>query len=154
MSQNLESVERLPPLRGIHHLKIPVADLPSALAFYEKAFGARRLADLDHVRPDGSTYAYILDVPHLSFVVELRLDPIQAVRSKGFDAVTFAVDDHAAVQRWAEHFQTVGVEHSPVLTALLSWIVVAEDPDGNRFRLYALAGHDGALRADHDERWI
>ena len=121
---------------------------------HEKAFGARRQAHLDHKRTDGSTYAYILEVPHLDFVLELRLDEIQAARSKGFDAVTFAVDDLEAVERWAEHFETVGVTHSPVLTALLSWIVVAEDPDGNRFRLYALKGHDGALQADHDERWI
>ena len=37
-----------PALAGIHHVKLAVADLGAALAFYEAALGARRISAFDH----------------------------------------------------------------------------------------------------------
>lgn len=90
-----------PLLRGIHHLKLPTADLERAVAFLTEAVAAERLPEADHVRPDGTVYGYILRVLGLDTLVELRLDPDQAAAARGFDPVTFAVEDRAAL--WETH---------------------------------------------------
>ena len=62
----MADVSSLPPLQGIHHLKLAVTDLDRSLHFYEASLGAKRIPQADHKREsDGSLYAYILDVPNL-----------------------------------------------------------------------------------------
>jgi catechol 2,3-dioxygenase-like lactoylglutathione lyase family enzyme len=77
----------VPPIRGIHHLKFPVASLERAEEFYTRALGARRLAELDHRSPAGTLYAVILEVPGLGTVLELRHNETQAAAQQGFDLV-------------------------------------------------------------------
>lgn len=134
-------VEPPAPLRGIHHVKVAVSDLGRALGFYQAALQGRRIPEADHVRADGSTYAHVLDVPGLGCYVEIRLDAEQAARHAGFDALTIAVDDRAALESWTAVLDAGGIPHSSVLTAIQAWLVVVEDPDGNRFRLYTLEQH-------------
>lgn len=143
-----------PVLDGIHHLKFPVADLEHSLAFYERALGGRRVAAWDHRHADGTLYAIILDVPGLGTHLELRLDPVQAERHDGFDPVTLAVRDKAALGVWIAHLDAVGVSHSPVLVAIQAWLVVFIDPDGRRLRLYTLETHGPELTPDEDLPWI
>ena len=60
-----------PRLDGLHHVKIPVSDLAVALDHYERAFGAVRLPEADHFRPDGELFAYICQVDGLDTLLEL-----------------------------------------------------------------------------------
>lgn len=138
------------PLRGIHHLKVAVSDLEESLRFYERALNASRLPEADHLAADGSTYALVLDVPGLGAMLELRLDPEQAERHRFFDAVTIAVDDRSALAGWEQLLTARRIPHSRILTALQAWLVVVEDPDGNRFRLYTLEKHGPDLAPDSD----
>ena len=105
--------DRLPPLQGIHHLKVPVSDLDASLTFYRRAFGARRIPEADHRREsDGSLYAYILAVPGLGAALELRLDPEQAERHRFFDPVTIAVSDRATLGAWDKYLLSLAVLRS------------------------------------------
>lgn len=144
----------MPRLQGIHHLKIPVSDLGISLDFYERAFGARRIPEADHRRGDGSLFAYILVVPGLGTKLELRLHPQRAKTHAGFDPITIAVEDRAVLDQWIDYLDEVGVRHSPVITSIQAWIVVIEDPDGNRLRLYTLEKHGPELQADYGSEWI
>jgi catechol 2,3-dioxygenase-like lactoylglutathione lyase family enzyme len=75
----LSDISNLPPLQGIHHLKLAVTDLQRSLRFYETLFGAKRIPRADHKHEsDGSLYAFILDVPNLGTKLELRLHPEQS----------------------------------------------------------------------------
>ena len=144
-----------PPLQGIHHLKLPVSDLDASLAFYERAFGARRIPEADHRRgSDGSLYAYILAVPGLGTALELRLDPHRAERHRHFDPVTIAVRDRATLAAWDEYLTSQGIVHSEVITAIQAWLIVVPDPDGHRLRLYTLETHGPELTPDEDNPWV
>ncbi len=143
-----------PALQGVHHLKFPVGDLDRSLAFYQRALGGQRVAKWDHVHRDGTRYAMILEVPGLGTKLELRLDPAQADAQRGFDPVTIAVQDRAALAAWKDHLDGAGIEHSPVLTAIQAWLVVFVDPDGRRLRLYTLETHGPELPPDEDSPWI
>jgi len=144
----------LPPtLKGIHHLKFAVSDIDRSLRFYERTLRAQRIPVADHIHDDGTLYGIILDVPGLGAALELRLDPYHAERHRHFDAVTFAIEDLRALMAWKEHLQAEHIPHSRVLAGLQAWLVVVEDPDGNRFRLYTLEQHGPEIEPDTDA-WL
>ena len=144
-----------PALAGIHHLKLAVSGLDAALAFYERALGAVRIPAADHRRTrDGSLYAYLCEVAGLGPLLELRLDPARARAHRGFDPVTVAVPDRGSLERWTAYLDAQGVQHSGVVTAIRSWLVAFEDPDGNRLRLYSLEEHGPELAPDEDNPWV
>ena len=141
-------------LRGIHHVKIAVSDLERSLKFYADVFGARRIPDADHVDDAGRLYACILDVPGLGTLLELRLAPEQAARGRGFDPLTLAVDDRAALADWRSHLDALGVAHSGEVVALRAWLTVFGDPDGTRLRLYTLEEHGPDVTPDVTNPWL
>ena len=144
-----------PPIEGIHHLKFAVSDLALSLNFYEQAFNAERIAKFDHRRTsDGSLYAYILKVPGLGTALELRLNAIRAQKHRHFDSVTLAVRDRDTLARWDDFLTARGIPHSPIITAIQAWLIVVEDPDGNRLRLYTLETHGPELAPDEGNPWI
>jgi catechol 2,3-dioxygenase-like lactoylglutathione lyase family enzyme len=144
-----------PPLLGVHHLKLPVSDLAISLAFYEKAFDAKRIPAADHRREaDGSLYAYILDVPGLGTMLELRLNPERAIAHARFDPITLTVANRATLREWDDHLTTAGILHSPIITAIQAWLVVVEDPDANRLRLYTRETHGPELKPDESSSWL
>jgi len=143
-----------PDFLGIHHLKFPVSDLDRSLAFYGRILGASRLPKLDHVNAGGQLYAVILEVPNLGTPLELRLNAEQAAKQKGFDPITLAVEARADLQKWMEHLDTEEVVHSPILTALVGWLLAFEDPDGRRIRLYTNERHGPELTPSTDARWL
>lgn len=144
-----------PELKGIHHLKIAVSNLDEALKFYEAALNAERIPQFDHKRvSDGALYAYILKVPGLGTALELRLHPERAAKHRGFDPVTISVESRAVLEEWERQLTERGVRHSPVITAIYAWIIVLEDPDGNRLRLYTLESHGPELKPEEDNEWL
>jgi catechol 2,3-dioxygenase-like lactoylglutathione lyase family enzyme len=144
-----------PKIRGIHHLKIAVSDLDRSLDFYERALGARRIPGLDHRREkDATLYAYICDVPGLEPKLELRLDPEQARKHACFDPITLAVADREALEKWSAHLDGQGILHSPPITSIQAWIIVFDDPDGLRLRLYTLERHGPELPPDENNEWL
>lgn len=143
-----------PGFLGIHHLKFAVADLDRSVEFYVRALGGRRIAALDHRTREGVLFAVILDVANLGTKLELRHDPIRAAHDAGFDPITLEVEDRAALSEWIAHFEGSGVPHSPVLTAMVGWLVVCEDPDGRRVRFYTRETHGPEAPPSQDSRWL
>jgi catechol 2,3-dioxygenase-like lactoylglutathione lyase family enzyme len=144
----------MPEICGIHHLKFPVHDLAASLAFYERAFGARRIEAFDHRTADGTLYAFILDVPHLGTHLELRLHPEAAAAQERFDPVTLSVRTRADLETWTEHLDALGVPHSPILNGVVGCLVVLDDPDGRRLRLYSLERLAPGTPPTTDSPWL
>jgi catechol 2,3-dioxygenase-like lactoylglutathione lyase family enzyme len=144
----------LPHFHGIHHLKFAVADLNRSLEFYERALGARRIREFDHIDLQGRLFAYILSVPNLGAPLELRLNAVLAERQRRFDPLTMTVDTRADLADWIGHFRAVGAPHSPVLVGGTGWLIVFEDPDGRRLRFYTRESHGPELPADFGSSWV
>jgi catechol 2,3-dioxygenase-like lactoylglutathione lyase family enzyme len=143
-----------PNFLNIHHLKFAVSDLDRSLEFYSRIFGATRLPRLDHVNAGGQLYAIIMDVPNLGTPLELRLSAEHAARQKGFDPITLSVEGRADLRKWVEHLDAERVLHSPILTAMVGWLVAFEDPDGRRIRFYTNERHGPEETPSTDARWL
>jgi catechol 2,3-dioxygenase-like lactoylglutathione lyase family enzyme len=143
-----------PEFLAIHHLKFTVAEIERSVDFYTRVLGARRIAHLDHFDGDGRLYAIILEVPNLGTKLELRLHPAHAATQKGLDPMTLAVESRKDLELWAAHFDAEDVAHSPVLTAYVGWVMVFEDPDGRRLRLYTKETHGPELTPSTDAHWL
>ncbi|WP_326944698.1 VOC family protein [Amycolatopsis sp. NBC_01307] len=133
-----------PTLTGVHHLKFPAADLATTLAWFRTALGAERLPGFDHRDHDGVLFGVIVRLPGLDVPVELRQWPEAAEATAGYDPVTFAVADRAALEDWVRHFDAAGVAHSPVLAGFAGHLVDLRTPDGLAIRLYTRLPDDPA----------
>ncbi len=59
-----------------------------------------------------------------------------------------------ALEQWDRLLTERGVRHSPIITAIYAWILVLEDPDGNRLRLYTLETHGPEIKPDETNEWL
>jgi hypothetical protein len=87
-------------------------------------------------------------------MLELRLAPDFAATQKGFDPLTLAVETHGDLETWRAHFDAKGIDHSPILVGFLGWVLVSEDPDGRRIRLYTKEARPAHLSPSRSERWL
>ncbi|MFT4068180.1 VOC family protein [Paraburkholderia sp.] len=143
-----------PAIAGIHHLKFNVADLDRSLDFYSTVLAAKRLVELDHRDKDGEVFAYVLSVENLGTYLELRKSPERAKRESGLDPVTFSVRTHQDLLVWEAHLTALGVHHSGILTGVIGWLLVAEDPDGRHLRFYTLETHPFTVDFSTDAYWL
>lgn len=125
-----------PAFSGVHHVMIPVTDLPASIAWYESCLAAERAPRFDHHDEDGAVFAVILRLPGSGPQVNLRLDPALAHAVAGYMPVAFAVADRAELDRWVEHLDTHNVRHGAVTTRRIGDTVDVESPDGLVLRFY------------------
>ena len=144
----------MPEICGIHHLKFPVADIETSCAFYERVFGAQRIVPYDHRREDGTLYAIIMEVSNLGTHLELRLNGKAAKAQEQFDPVTLAVRGRGDLEQWSDHLDAAGIEHSPILTGMAGYLLVFEDPDARRLRLYTHEKPPANTPTSKDNRWL
>lgn len=129
-----------PSLAGVHHVKIPVTDLPRSRSWYERVFGFR--AQFEFPDDDGVVRGVAGTVPGFGdTLVAFRENPAAARGSQDFDPVGFAVRDRADVEAWAEYLDTLGIAHSPVIDASIGWLLVFHDPDRIELHLYSWQEH-------------
>jgi hypothetical protein len=74
--------------------------------------------------------------------VKIPVTDLEAAEGcRGFDPVSFAVDDRPDVEAWAAHLDRLDIRHSPVIEASVGWLLVFDDPDGLQLHLYSWAAH-------------
>jgi predicted enzyme related to lactoylglutathione lyase len=125
-------------LDGIFAVKLPVKDLAVSREWYEKVF--ELTTQFEFPDEDGVVRGVAYDAAGLgNSGLALRERPDIAGLS-GFDPVLFGIKDKAAVDAWAEHLTTLGIEHQLVL-ATIGWLVIFHDPDGLEIHLYSRESH-------------
>lgn len=125
-----------PPLAGYHHIGITVRDIDTSEAWYSENLGLFRAFVEKHDNDTG--YAVILTRPGSSFFLGLdhhedadrqSFDP----RRTGLDHLALAVASSEEVHAWAAHFDSLGLEHEPVLETVDPMpltMLLLHDPDG------------------------
>jgi len=126
----------VPPLLQIHHVKLPVSDLPASRDWYRRILGFE--VEIEFAE-DGELRGLAMTDRDHTLRLALRLDPARAAALSGFDPVALAVPTREDVQAWAEYLDTAGQQHGGVVTGHNggSVLVGLHDPDGIEIRLYA-----------------
>jgi catechol 2,3-dioxygenase-like lactoylglutathione lyase family enzyme len=126
----------MPDLSGVHHIKLPVADLDRSRSWNTSVLGLS--VEIEFVE-DGVVMGLALTDPARSVRLALRRDPERAAAVAGFDFLALAVPTRDAVTAWRERLDDLGQPHGGVVTGHRggSVLVGLHDPDGIEIRLYA-----------------
>jgi catechol 2,3-dioxygenase-like lactoylglutathione lyase family enzyme len=126
----------MPDLSGVHHVKLPVADLDRSRRWYTSVLGLS--VDIEFTE-DGVVMGLALSDSDRSVHLALRHDPARAQAVAGFDLIALAVPTRDAVQAWRRRLDELGQPHGGVVTGHKggSVLVGLHDPDGVEIRLYA-----------------
>lgn len=120
-----------PRLSGLHHVSLPVQDLSDAIAWFQSAFGAVHLTELDHLDPSGNRFGAVVRVPGVAPVILLR----HSVDIPAMGDLTFEVADRAELERWLAHFDALDLAHSDVMVGR-GTVMTAPVPGGPALMLY------------------
>ncbi len=136
----------VPLLDGVHHLKLPVADLDRTQAWYASRLGYRlAIRFTKHGRATGLAMTHPHGGPMIGFV----LSPERAARTHGFDYFSIGVPDKSTLELLADRLIALGEEHAGVHFATIGWILPGtRDPDGHEVRFYTTDHHTDAPDGD------
>lgn len=89
-------------------------------------------------------------------LLEIRDRPAQAIKERGWDPVSWAVDTKKNLEERRSYFVAAGVPCSRIFTAVKGWVLCAEDPDERSGRniSYTLEEHEMMTEKDHDAYWL
>jgi catechol 2,3-dioxygenase-like lactoylglutathione lyase family enzyme len=126
----------MPDLSGVHHVKLPVADLDRSRRWYTSVLGLR--VEIEFTE-QGVVKGLALADPTGSLRLALRHDPVRAAAVAGFDLLALAVPTRDAVQAWRRRLDELDQPHGGVVTGHKggSVLIGLHDPDGIEIRLYA-----------------
>lgn len=134
----MTGVMPVPPMFGLRGAKLPVRDLDVSSQWYTRVFGWERVFEFPD--RDGTVVGAGGRLPGASPArLALRANPA-AHAQEGLE-LTIAVETKEDLQRWVEHLDREGVQHSPVIDATISWLLVLHDPDGHEIHLVTQERH-------------
>lgn len=129
-----------PVLAGVHHLKLPVADLRRSQHWYASRLGYRLAEEFNDAH--GSLVGVGMEHPHGGPPIAFVLDPARARAAAGFDYFSIGVPDRAHMSALAQRLDGLGEAHAGVHRATLGWILpMLHDPDGHEVRFYTVEHH-------------
>ena len=123
-------------IEGIHHIKLPVSDLPRSRAWYEQVLGFHVTIEFTE---NDEVAGVALGREGCQPQIALRVDPTRARALAGFDVLALLVDSREDVHAWAAALDEAGQDHGGVVTGHHGGAVLVglHDPDGIEIRLYA-----------------
>jgi catechol 2,3-dioxygenase-like lactoylglutathione lyase family enzyme len=130
------NVSNAPVLDGIHHLKLPVADLDRSLAWYQDHLGYGLMTEfVEEGTRMGVAMTHTNGGPDLA----LRCDPDRARVAAGFDYFAIGVPGHDHIKALAAHLTERGVHNDGVHRTPVGWVLLGvHDPDGHEIRFYTV----------------
>jgi len=125
-----------PALDGIHHLKLPVTEIPRSLRWYQERLGYEVMHEFVE---DGDVMGVAMTHPAGGPDFAIRLDPDRARAAAGFDYFAIGVPGREAIEELATRFTSFGDTHDGVQRTPVGWVLLGvEDPDGHAVRFYTV----------------
>jgi catechol 2,3-dioxygenase-like lactoylglutathione lyase family enzyme len=121
---------------GLHHLKLPVADVERSRAWYRRALG---FVDEVEFHEDGVLRGVGLRHVGADLRLALRQDPERARALAGFDTLCLAVGIRADLDALLSELDDAGVPHTEPVPGHRGWVADVPDPDGHIVRVHTLA---------------
>lgn len=119
------------PLTGFSHMQLNVADVARSVAWYCAVLGMEVMVERPEVTALRNRAARLVIVVGKAE----RLDP----SASPVDHIAFGVPDGEALQLWADHLTTLGIDHPGIVDELGKPSLQLLDPDGNSIELVAPA---------------
>jgi glyoxylase I family protein len=130
----------VPELLGLHHLLLSVTDLRRSAEWYERVFGLSPLKTFPADDQMHGKIVYLHSSTRTMFGLvahrQNQAEPFSEFRT-GMDHAAFTVADRAALESWRQHFESLGVPHSPIAAAIGGDVLVFRDPDNVQLQLWA-----------------
>jgi catechol 2,3-dioxygenase-like lactoylglutathione lyase family enzyme len=120
---------------GLHHLKLPVTDVPRSRDWYKRALG---FLDEVEFHEDGALRGVGLRHVEGDLQLALRADPERARALAGFDSVCLAVGTRADLDVLLSRLDTMGIPHTEPVPGHRGWAADVPDPDGLVVRIHTL----------------
>lgn len=134
-----EKEDAMPEFEGIHHLNLTVTDLQRSSEWYARVLGLKRGWQMDDVEGRGQKIILLHPTEPLRLVLTHHKssggEPFSEFHT-GLDHIAFAVDDRDALTAWQQHFDDLGVGHSPVKEGATGWLITFRDPDNIQYEMY------------------
>lgn len=123
---------------GVHHVKVPVSDLARSREWYADVLS---LAVELEFRDDDGVVRGVAFERRGGLTLCLRENPALASAIAGFDPYAVLVPSRRRLDEAAARLDRLGIEHHPVITATLGWLLRVPDPDGIELRFYTQETH-------------
>lgn len=129
----------MPGFSDVSHISLSVRDAERTASWWKEVFGLRELLRLEH---EQGWHGILLELTG-SIALEFQQhdanagDTFDPVRT-GFDHMGLAVDSRDELVRWQEHFEALGVVHTPVVDREYGSVLTFKDPDRIQFELFHL----------------
>jgi glyoxylase I family protein len=132
----------MPAFSKISHISFSARDAEKSALWWSKVFD---LQEIDRVSRDTWHAIMLIHVPTAT-IIEFQqhndnpgdaFDP----RRSGIDHMAFKVDSPAELDQWREHFERLGVTHSPISDSGYGSVLSFKDPDGIQFEMFYLENH-------------
>jgi catechol 2,3-dioxygenase-like lactoylglutathione lyase family enzyme len=121
---------------GLHHIKIPVSDLPTSRAWYERLFALETHAEFRD--DEDGVVRGVLYRPIGELTLSLRENAPAAKGFAGFDPFAIMLRGRSDVDHWVGRLDSLGIAHGDVIAAPIGYILTFHDPDGLELRFYTL----------------
>jgi glyoxylase I family protein len=132
----------MPTFSKVSHVSFSARNAEKSAQWWSNVFD---LKEIDRVAHD-SWHAILLIHPPSATIIEFQqhaenkgeeFDP----RRTGFDHMGFKVDSRAELDDWRQHFERLGVTHSPIADADYGSVLTFKDPDGIQFEMFYRENH-------------
>jgi catechol 2,3-dioxygenase-like lactoylglutathione lyase family enzyme len=126
-----------PTFPGIGHVALTVSDLQRSVTWYRRLFGAEPVLDED----TGPYHHVVWMLGGTLIGLHQHAEPASAEPADelrpGLDHVAFGCPDRAALERWEERLDELGIAHGTVVDAPYGSGLSFRDPDNIPLEFFA-----------------
>ncbi len=129
------------PALDVLSVKIPVSDLAVSRPWYAAVFELRE--EMEWPDDDDGVVRGVGFSGLGQVILALRQEPAAAAATDRFGFLNVRVPAEAHLDDCAAHLDSLGIQHTPIISAAQGRLIGFHDPDGHELSFYAQTHHEG-----------